>query len=246
MKSTKQSVRQCISLLAAVCVLLGAQYFRATAAPAHAAQSAASPTSGLSADKGKFRDKVNGHQVGTEEFDISPDGDGWAASATAEVKGSNGPATRITSLLRLRADATPIHYEWTTEGSKQASAKVDFDNGTATIQLQIPGKHPFTQQLFFKTPRVAILDDNLYHQYAILSALYDWSKKGPQDVAVLIPQEMTPGSVTMEALDPEESGGKSLARLRVHSQDLELTLYFDGPRLVRISVPSANAEIVRE
>ena len=215
--------------------------------PSKRVQSAiAAPPQALAPDKGKFRDKVNGKQVGTEEFEISPDGGGWAARATAVIKGDNGPSTRITSLLRLRADGTPVHYEWSTEGPKKASAKIDFDNGTATIQLQIAGKSPFTQQLMFKTPRVAILDDNLYHQYAILAALYDWSKRGPRDISVLIPQELTPGSVTVEALDPEDSGGKMFSRLRVHSQDLELTLYFDGNKLVRISVPSANAEIERE
>jgi hypothetical protein len=233
--------------LAAVSLLPVGQSFFLDAAPAnHAPSVSAGPTQVLTPDKGKFRDKVNGRQVGSEEFDIALDGANWVVRATADIKADNGPATHITSLLRLRADGAPLHYEWSTEGPKKASATIDFDNGTATIQLQLPGKHPFTQQLFFKTPRVAILDDNLYHQYAILADLYDWSKKGPQDIPVLIPQEMTPGSVSVEALDPEESGGKSYARLHVHSQDLDLTLYFDGGRLVRIAVPSANAEIVRE
>ena len=205
-----------------------------------------SPQQSLMPDKGKFRDMVNGQRVGSEEFEISPDGQGWVAHATADIKSDKGPGTHITSLLRLRADGTPLHYEWATEGPKKASSSIDFDNGTATIQLQIPGKHPYTQQLFFKTSRVAILDDNLYYQYAILASLYDWSKKGPQDISVLIPQELTPGSITMEALDPENSGGKTLARLRVHSQDLDLTLYFDAGKLVRITVPGSNAEIVRE
>jgi threonine aldolase len=32
----------------------------------------------------------------------------------------------------------------------------------------------------------------------------------------------------------------------VKTEDLELNLYFDGARLMRIVVPSANAEIIRE
>jgi hypothetical protein len=227
-------------------LLIFAPNFYGARSAAHVVFAADEPQQTLMPDKGKFRDMVNGRRVGSEEFDIASDGQGWVAHATAEIKADNGPATHITSLLRLRADGTPLHYEWSTEGPKTASSTVDFDSGTATIQLQIPGKHPYTQQLFFKTPRVAILDDNLYYQYAILASLYDWSKKGPQDISVLIPQELTPGSITMEALGPEDSGGKSLSRLRVHSQDLDLTLYFDAGRLVRISVPSSNAEIVRE
>lgn len=201
----------------------------------------------LASDKGKFRDMVNGKQAGSEQFEIEPSNGDWVARGTSVVKAAQGPETHITSVLKLRSDGTPLHYEWTTvTGPKNATASIDFDNGTATIRLQINGGKPFTQQFFFKTPVVAILDDNLYHQYAILADLYDWSKKGQQTFPVLIPQEMTPGTITVEALDPEDRDGKSLQRLKVHSQDLEITLYLDGKRLVRIAVPSANAEIVRE
>ncbi|MGH9865460.1 MAG: hypothetical protein ACRD4H_08625 [Candidatus Acidiferrales bacterium] len=201
----------------------------------------------LAPDKGKFRDLVNGKQVGNEQFEIGPSGGDWVARGTSDVKPAQGPETHITSLLRLRGDGAPLHYEWTTAGgSKKATASIDFDNGTATIHLQVNGGKTFTQQFFFKTPVVAILDDNLYHQYAILADLYDWSKKGQQTFPVFIPQEMTPGTITVEALDPEDRDGKNLQRLKVHSQDLEITLYLDEKRLVRVAVPSANAEIVRE
>ena len=201
----------------------------------------------LTPDKGKFRDVVNGKQVGSEQFEIEPSSGDWIARGTSVVKAAEGPETHITSVLKLRGDGAPLHYEWTTvAGPKKATASIDFDNGTATVHLQVNGGKPFTQQFFFKTPIVAILDDNLYHQYAILADLYDWSKKGQQTFPVLIPQEMMPGTITVEALDPEDRGGKNLQRLKVHSQDLEITLYLDGKRLVRIAVPSANAEIVRE
>lgn len=201
----------------------------------------------LSPQKGKFLYLVNGKDVGSEEFEISSTGDGWLARGSASVKAAQGPETRITSQLQMRGDGAPTHYEWTTvTGSKTASASVDFDNGSATIHVQMNGGKPFTQQFFFKTPVIVILDDNLYHQYAILADLYDRSEKGLQTFSVLIPQEMTPGTITVEAMDPESVGGKSLDRLRVRSQDLEIILYLEGNRLERISVPSANAEIVRQ
>jgi len=201
----------------------------------------------LASDKGKFRDMVNGKQVGSEQFEIEPSSAEWVARGTSVVKAAQGPDTHITSSLKLRGDGAPLHYEWTTvAGPKNATASIDFANGTATVHLQVNGGKPFTQQFFFKTPIIAILDDNLYHQYAILADLYDWSRKGQQTFPVLIPQEMMPGTITVEALDPEDQGGKSLQRLKVHSQDLEITLYLDGKRLVRIAVPTANAEIVRE
>jgi hypothetical protein len=201
----------------------------------------------ISAQKGKFRDMIAGKEVGSEQFDISSSDGGWLAQGNVSVHTAEGSETRITSQLQLAATGAPVHYEWTTvTGSKHASASVDFDNGTATIHVQQNGGRPFTQQFFFKTPVVVILDDNLYHQYAILADLYDWSKKGVQTFPVLIPQEMMPGTVTAEDLGPDSSTGKNLERLRVRSQDLEIILYLDGARLERVSVPSANAEIVRE
>lgn len=201
----------------------------------------------LSAQKGKYRDTVAGKEVGSEEFEITGSAGGWLAHGNATVKSAKGPDTRITSELQLTASGAPVHYQWTTAtGSKKSSASVDFSGGTATIHLQVNGSKPYTQQFFFKSPNVVILDDNLYYQYAILAALYDWSAKGVQTFSVLIPQEMTPGTITVEALDPEDSGGKNLQRLRVRSQDLEIILYLDGNRLEKISVPSSNAEILRQ
>ena len=201
----------------------------------------------ITAQKGRFRDTVAGKEVGSEEFEISSSAGGWLARGNATVKSANGPDTHITSQLQLTAAGAPVHYEWTTvTGSKKSSASVDFSAGTATIHLQVNGSQPYTQQFFFRSPNVAILDDNLYYQYAILAALYDWSAKGVQSFSVLIPQELTPGTITVEALDPENSGGKNLNRLRVRSQDLEIILYLDGNRLEKISVPSSNAEIIRQ
>ena len=56
---------------------------------------------------------------------------------------------------------------------------------------------------------------------------------------------MTPGSVTVESLGQKDVSGKKLEELQVKTEDLELDLYLDGQRLVRIVAPSANAEIVR-
>ena len=203
------------------------------------------PAPALVAEKGKFKVLVNGKQAGKEEFEISPNGDEWVARGTAEVQ-SGGATVHISSTLSLKSDGTPIRYEWSTQGAKKASAAVEFSAGTATIELHLENAKPFTQQFFFNSPRVAILDNNLFHQYAILARLYDWQKKGPQTFSVLVPQSMAPGTVTVEAMGKQEIGGAKLDLLRVHSEDLEINLYLDGLRLVRIVSPSSGAEVIRE
>jgi hypothetical protein len=105
---------------------------------------------------------------------------------------------------------------------------------------------PYTQQLTFSSLPVAILDNNLYDQYAVLAGLYDWSKKGVQTFSVLVPQELTPGSVSVESLGKQDSDGKQMDELRVKTDDLEIDLFLDRGRLMRIAVPNAGAEIVRD
>jgi hypothetical protein len=203
------------------------------------------PSSLFSPDKGKFRILVNGQQMGKEDFEISPSGANWVARGTTEIQTAGG-VTRVSGTLELHADGTPAHYEWSTQSKKKASATIAFSGPTATIELHLEGARPYTQQFTFSSPKIAILDNNLYDHYAVLARLYDWDKKGAQTFPVLVPQELTPGSVTVESLGSQSVDGKKLEELSVKTEDLEVDLYLDGQRLVRIVAPSTNAEILRE
>ena len=132
------------------------------------------------------------------------------------------------------------------QGAKKASASITFSGPTASIELHLEGAKPFTQQFTFNSPKIAVLDNNLYYQYAILARLYDWNKLGVQTFSVLVPQEMTPGTVTVTSLGKQDVNGKQMDELQVKTEDIELDLYVDNGRLVRIASPSSNAEIVRE
>lgn len=199
----------------------------------------------LSSDHGKFRIMINGQEVGKEEFEIGGGGGGWIAHGSSEIQTPQG-ITKVSGTLQLRDDATPTHYEWSTSGRKKASATIDFNGPSATVVLHLEGSRPYTQSFTFGSPRVVVLDNNLYYQYAILARLYDWNKKGPQTFSVLVPQEMTPGTVTVDSVGKQDVDGKKLEELVVKTEDIELDLYVDGPRLMRIVVPSANAQIDRE
>ncbi|MGA3294229.1 MAG: hypothetical protein ABSE45_09645 [Candidatus Acidiferrales bacterium] len=218
-----------------MCALL----FLAAARPLNSATPAFVP------EKGNFKILVNGQQVGKEEFEIAPSGSNWVARGTSEIQAGDS-VTHVSGTLQFHADGTPVRYEWSTQGAKKAGATITFTGSTATIELRIEGARPFTQQLTFSSPLIVVLDNNLYHQYALLARLYDWDKKGPQTFSVLVPQENTPGSVTVESLGSQDVGGKKLEELSVKTEDLEVDLYLDAQRLVRIVSPSSNAEILRE
>jgi hypothetical protein len=215
----------------------GAKRLLSTAGPA--ANSIFSP------DKGKFRILVSGQQAGKEEFEIGASGDNWIAHGTTEIQSPQG-AMHVIGTLELKPDGTPVRYEWSTTGAKKAGATIVFNGATASVELRLEGARPFTQQFTFASPRIAILDNNLYHQYAVLARLYDWNQKGAQTFSVLVPQEMTPGTITVESLGKQDVAGAKLVELRVKTEDLEIDLFLDGQRMVRLVSPSANAEVLRE
>jgi hypothetical protein len=200
----------------------------------------------FSADKGKFTIQLDGQTVGHEEFEISPASAGWSAQGTTELKPPDSPAARVTGMLTLQADGAPISYEWTSQAEKTNGARILFANGVAKITLQMQGARPFEQDMSFGTPLIAVLDNNLYYQYGILARVYDWSKRGPQSLPVLIPQELTPGSVTVESTGAATAAGKSYDGLRVTTSDLEVLLYLDSNhRLMRLEVPAAKVSVTR-
>lgn len=233
-----------ISFVAAAIVSSSIVASRAAAAGPHRA-SQSSPESMLVAEKGKFRVLVNGQEMGKEDFEISRNGSNWTARGTSDIQSPQG-ATHLTGTLDLRPDGTPVKYEWSMQGAKKASASISFSGPVASIELRVDGARPFNQQFTFNSPKIAVLDNNLYYQYIILARLYDWSKQGVQTFSVLVPQEMTPGNVTAASLGKQDVNGKQLDELQVKTEDLEIDLYLDSGRLIRIAAPASNAEIIRE
>ncbi|HET9803049.1 MAG TPA: hypothetical protein VFP96_07430 [Candidatus Acidoferrum sp.] len=201
----------------------------------------------LVADKGKFNILVEGKSVGKEEFEIAPNGGGWVAKGSTEISAGDGQTAHITGDLTLQANGAPIAYDWVSKADKTNSAHIIFTNGIARIALTVQGAQPYEQEFTFNSPLVIVLDNNMYHQYAVLARIYDWSKGGAQTLPVLIPQEITPGSITVEATGSAASDGKTYEGLRVTTSDIEVLLLLDSNhRLMRIEVPASKVAVVRD
>jgi hypothetical protein len=222
----------------------------AGAALSPAAQKKAAPSGVFVQDRGKFTIKLAGQSVGHEEFEIAPAEGGWLAKGTSDIKPPEGAPSKVTGSLTLHSDGSPISYEWTTQTDKTMSAHVLFANGVARISVQVKGAdplHPFEQDLSFNTPLIAILDNNLYYQYAVLARIYDWSKGGEQTFPVLIPQDLTPGTVRVLSTGSATADGKTYEGLKVNSSDLEILLLLDNShRLIRLEVPEAKVSVTRD
>lgn len=209
---------------------------------------AAGGVSVFSPDKGTLVIQLNGETIGSEQFELSQTGNNWLAKGTTELKvPGTTSATSVSGTLMLQPDGAPISYEWTSHAEKTNGAHVVFSNGTAKITLQMQGARPFEQDLSFNVPVIAILDNNLYDQYALLAKLYDWMKRGTQTFPVLIPQDLTPGTISVEATGSQTVDGKAYEGLRVTTTDLEVLLLLDSNhRLMRLEVPSAKVSVVRQ
>jgi len=232
MKFRKTAAATALAFLAATALTLAAQKNSATL---------------FAQDKGKLTIKLDGQTVGHEDFEIAPSGAGWRAKGTADIKPPEGAASKISGTLTLQPDGAPISYEWSAQAEKTNGAHIVFANGVAKITLEMQGARPFEQTLSFNTPLVAVLDNNLYHQYAVLARVYDWSKKGAQSFPVLIPQELTPGTITVESTGSASADGKSYEGLKVTTSDLEILLLLDNShRLMRLEVPAAKVSVIRE
>jgi len=201
----------------------------------------------LSPDRGRFRILVDGQPLGSETFEILWQGSQWLSRGQTEIRTPEGKSARVRAELKLNADGAPLAYDWSAQGEKESSAAITFEGGTARMSLHLKGAQPFTQEFQFNSPRVVILDNNMFHHYAILAGLYDWKAKGSQSFAVLIPQDLTPGSITVDSAGAVQSPRGTLEMLRVRSSDLEVEVYLDeSRRLVRLAVPASKAEVVRE
>jgi len=222
----------------------------ACAALSLAAQKKAAPSSGavvFAQDKGKFTIKLGGQTVGHEEFEIAPSGGGWLAKGTAEIKPPEGASSKISGSLTLQGNGAPISYQWSAQAEKTNGAHILFANGVASITLEMQGARPFQQDLTFNSPLIAVLDNNLYHQYAVLARIYDWSKGGVQTFPVLIPQELTPGSITVQSTGSASADGKTFEGLKVSTSDLEILLLLDANhRLRRWDVSDAKVSVIRD
>ena len=212
-----------------------------------AEQKPAGARSVFAPDKGRFRISIGGQAVGIEDFEISPAGEAWVTRSSVSAHPPGGGDVKATGLLKLAADGAPMRYEWSAQAVKKATGTVDFANGTAKCSADLGMTLPLRKDFSFGSPRIAVLDNNLYFQYGILARLYDWNAGGKQRFPVVIPQDMVPGEIAVEWLGAQQALNGKYETVRVSTPDLEILLYLDAERrLMRLEVPSSNVTVERE
>ena len=248
-KNDRKNMKLVFVAALAASVAAGIFCIRAASAPLPSA-SAARPAGSMpvfSADKGKLSITINGQPVGSEDFEISPSGNVWIERSSMSAHVPGGPDIKAMGQLRLSADGMPIHYDWSAEAQKKATGSVDFSGMTAKCVADLGAASPLRKDFTFPSPLIAVLDNNLYYQFGVLIRVYDWRTGGKQTLPVLIPQDMVPGSISVESLGEQMAGNGKYEAVRVSSPDLEIMVYVDARhRMMRLEVPSSNVVIERE
>ncbi len=228
--------------ISAVLVVFAALFF--TQAGVRADQSQPRKNGSVfSNDKGRFRITLAGTEVGSEDFEIKPDGDAWVARGSTDLKVPNAGEMKVNGELHLASDGALLKYQWSSQAPKAANGSVSFVSGTAKCSLTVGTADPFLRDFQFGDPHVVVLDNNLYYQYAVLARVYDWAAAGKQDFHVVIPQDMTPGTVSVQS----QATNGPLTELIVTTPDIEIHLFCDSNhRLMRLEVPSSKVVVERE
>ena len=195
----------------------------------------------LAHDRGIFRILSNGQQIGTERFEINSTADGYRAHGEIRVKLPNAAEASETASLTLNRSLEVTSYERLQKSPKKASVTVQFDPDRARAHYRAPeGESDYE---YYLERKVVVLDTNFFHHFTFLLQQYDFVRGGAQHISVFVPQEASPGMVLVEYVGKDEGRDKWVAK----TEALEIHLWTDEARhLVKLAVPSAKVEVVRE
>jgi hypothetical protein len=192
-------------------------------------------------DHGTLKILVGGQVLGTEHFDIEAAGDGYRMKGDLKVKMPNGADATESAVINLDRDLIVTSYTRLQKSPKKASIQVNFAGTQAKAHYSTPEGDKDLD--FMLEKEVVILDTNFFHHFALLVRRYDFKKGGAQHVQVLIPQEAQPGLMLVENTGKDDGYDKLTAK----TDAVEIQIWVDsGRRLVKLAVPAAKVEIVRD
>ncbi len=245
MPSTRRENRPLLrDLVTGVAIFASTLYFASIPAPSLSAQAGFS-------DHGTFVLKLAGRQYGSETFSINSTENKITAESTSELRESTGgELIRMVSKLVLDGQLEPLSYAWSANRPEKFDLTVDFTGRRAKSQLRRPGTKDDVREI--QLPKnVLILDNNITVHYQILIDKFLEAGGGKQNFQAYIPQQATPGALTVQDAGMETielAGGKSpLRHLVVLSDNAQIDLWVDAQnRLQRLYWSAPQIEALRK
>jgi len=203
-------------------------------------------TGAVAQEANMFRIRVGSALTGTEEYRITSGPDGYHVSGASHLLRGGSP-WEVTHDATLAADRTFVRYKlevagqvieaWRDGDQVQIKASAGAQSQSKTV--------PFTA--------ATVLVDNLVtaHLQVLLDRIAG-SSEPTQPITFLVPQAMAaiPGKVSRADEEPASLDGKAL-RVRKYTIEVanvleEMWAEIGTNRLMRVTVPVQNVEIVRE
>lgn len=216
------------------------------------------PPAAQSVDSGSFAVFVKGQQVLTETFTIQQENNVSTVKARLQQAGSSTAAQ--TSELRMTESGELLHYDWSDgNGSLVVTPKDNF----LIEKITTSSSSKAAEQPFLMPSTTAILDNNFFIQREVLAWRYlasactneggNMKCKPGDEYGVLVPQDRSSLRVRLDLVGEEKvhvlGTERELLRLNLKGDDFSWALWLDGKdhfKLVRVSIPDDNTEVVRE
>ena len=204
-------------------------------------------------DRGTFAIIAAGENVGTETFEIRARSNQIEAQGEVHLqveKNGKKIELRTSSSLLLDSQFDPLSYTWSQKGAQSSQLSMDFHVQPVRVRYKtVNGQED--RRDFSLDKDVIILDDNTNHHYQLAVDRYDQAKGGTQAFRAFIPQEATPGVITLRLIGPESvtvDGEKlTLRRFLLTAQLAQISLWVDDRgRLQMVAVPDAGYQAMRK
>ncbi|MGO8788040.1 MAG: hypothetical protein ACLQVL_11760 [Terriglobia bacterium] len=204
-------------------------------------------------DHGIFEIFAAGKSIGTETFEIRVRANQVEAQGNVHLQVEQKGKTvevRTTSSLLLDGHLDPLSYTWSQKGAQSSQLSLDFRARPVHARYKtVNGRDD--RRDFTLEKDVVVLDDNAIDHYQLAVARYDAAKGGAQTFHAFIPQEATPGVMTVNSMGPDAvtiNGEKrTLHRFLLATELAQISLWVDDrDHLQMVSAPDAQFQAVRK
>lgn len=211
-------------------------------------------------DAGVFDIFVNGKRVGTETFHIEQRTDVSVASSEIKVEDGGSKADQ-TSEMQVAPDGALKLYTWHSMAPQKEESVLE-PKDQFLVEHLTSADQKKRDVPYILPPSTVILDDNFFSQREVLVWRYlaqgcmikDGMRTcGPGHFGTLAPRQHAPGHAVMEVMGRDKIAVKGVEqevnKIKLDSDGVQWLLWVEDNypyKVLRMTIPSENIEIVRE
>jgi hypothetical protein len=211
-------------------------------------------------DSGSFGIFVNGRRVGTEKFTIEQRGSEMSV-ATSEITVDDGHSkVTQTAEMHVSPNGELLSYVWKGLTPQKEQSTVE-PKDQLLVEHVVPADQKKTDVPYILPASTVILDDNFFSQRELLVWRYlatgcvvkpnEGRMCGPSRFGVLVPHQHTSASAVMDLTGREKitirGQEQELNKFKLESDGVVWNLWVnDDYKVIKMSVPASNVEVVRD